>query len=200
MKYKFSLREKVLVGLCMVVVVGFIANRQMPRTLTYIHFNKNPLLNDEQKEYAKRYYDFSMKHPGRSIMPLDISEYKFDSDLYKKWGLGKRRLFTKPEKQYILKLEGIENLWMTYEKEYKSIDLNNLSKSEAAYLKKIHDKYGDKPVDLIKEIRDDEGDFFKENVELYEHCLPFLSEVFGFKKTDDLVIIFLHRLEQKAII
>ena len=200
MKYKFSLREKVLVGLCIVVVVCFLAHRQVFRFIAHAHFDSNAVLTEEERQYAKRYYDFIMKHPNMTTISPNISGYDFKSDLYKKWGLGRKRFFIKPEKQYICGIAGIEEQWRTYNKELKEIDLNNLSEFETAYLKKIHNKYGSKTVDWRKEIKEGKDEFFIENSEFYEFWLQFLSEVFDLKETDDLTIILLFRLERKAVI
>ena len=198
MRYKISLRNKALIGICIVVVIGFIANRQILRVITHIHFNKNSLLNKEEKEYAKRCYDYIMKHPDTS-MPLYFSKYNFESDLYKKWGLGKRRLFIKPEKQYILRIEYLDPLWRIYE----GVDLNELDVLEKDFLNKIHNRYGSGSLhqeEFLKFIQDGESSLFDADIETYEYMLGYLSEILNFTKVDDHVIIFMHRLGPVAVL
>ena len=197
MKYKFSLREKILVGFCAVMVVGFLTHRQILRAVVHIHFDRNDLLNEEEKEYAKRCYDYLMKHPDTS-MPLYFSKYNFDSELYKKWGLGKRRLFIKPEKQYILRIEYLDPLWTIY----KGVDLNNLNDLEKEFLNKIHNYYGSgslRQEDFLKFIQDSDSSLFDADIETYEYMLGYLSEILNFTKVDDHVIIFISRLGPVAV-
>jgi hypothetical protein len=197
MKHKFSLRKKILIGLCAVMVIGFLAHRQILRAVAHAHFNRNDFLNKEETEYAKRCYGYLMKHPDDSE-PLHFGTYNFDSDLYKKWGLGNRRLFIKPEKQYILRIEYIGVLWMYYE----GVDLNNLDVLEENFLQKIHDYYGQRPLrpeEFLKFIKDNNSFFDDADFATYEYMLVYLSEILDFTEIDDHIIIFMHRLGPVAV-
>jgi hypothetical protein len=198
MKHKFSFRKKILMAFCVVMVIGFLTNRQILRTTTHSHFNKNELLDKEEKGYAKRCYGYLIERPDTSSMPPDISKYDFNSDIYRKWGLGKRRVFIKPEKRYILKTEDIDIMW----KIYKDVDLNNLNDLEKNFLNKIHNLYGPGSLqqkDLLKFIRESEGDFFDADVATYEYMLGYLSVIFDFNEIDDHIVIFMHRLGPVAV-
>lgn len=181
------------------MVFGFLANRQILRAAAHIHFNKNDLLNKNEREYAKRCYDYCMKLPDTLTMTFDMFNYSsFDSDLYKKWGLGRKRLFIRTERHYIRKIEDIEIMWMIYHR----IDLNNLDALEENLLQKIHDHYGQRPLrqeDFLKFVQESNGIFFDAEsmidvVEAYEYILVYLSEIFNFTEIDDRMIIFIYIL------
>lgn len=111
--------------------------------MVYNAIDRNILLADTEKAYAKRVYDAIFEEEVTPGQP-DVSPDVFGKESYAKWGLGPMREFSDQEKVYIDKIEETAENWQ----QYSSIDLGRLTSEEKEYLEKMHDKYGAGPVDL----------------------------------------------------
>lgn len=175
------------------LTIILIGCSQYPPQLALKHFEQNELLNSAEKSFASKFLLFMYKNYERE--GIIITPKELNSQNYKKWGIGPFREFHRAEMAYINEIDNMVDIWQIY----NNINLNNLSLSEQTYLKAVHDKYGSNPsIDDLTTI--DMRGFFPEETELYDMVFEMVEFVFDLHKVDDFVIIFLHRLEHKAII
>jgi hypothetical protein len=66
------------------------------------------------------------------------------SPAYAKWGLGPQRAFCPEEMIYIGAIEEMAAAW----DQYRSINLDTLNDAEKQYLQKMHQAFGEGPIDL----------------------------------------------------
>ncbi len=103
----------------------------------------NPQLSKAEKAYVRRYCRAMFAKKLQDLPPQPVVG-TFDSAAYQKWGLGPQRAFCTEEMIYIAAVEEMAASW----DRYRRIDLGALTDSEKEYLKKMHDAFGQGPIDL----------------------------------------------------
>lgn len=152
-------------------------------------------LSDEQLRYAGRMYEYlkAVCNEFKTSIITDqdtiIPDRAYESDVYKKWGLGPKREFTLEEKYYIMNLHYVDSIWHMY----NSIDLNNLSASEQDFLERTRNKYGEHSVNLRQTVID-EGKQLDSNQKLF---FDLIKAVTGDDTLDDLGLVFSYRIAPK---
>lgn len=103
----------------------------------------NPQLNKTEKAYVQRYC--------RALFAMNSKELQskpaigvFNTDAYQKWGLGPQRAFCAEEMIYVASLEEMAASW----DRYRQINLDNLTDPEKQYLQKMHQAFGQGPINL----------------------------------------------------
>jgi len=145
----------------------------------------NELLTDQEKAFAVRMYDYIYDRQ-RDQEPPEPADEIFQSDLYAKWGLGPMREFCPAEQIYIAGLQEMARMW----DDYNSIDIDNLDQADRAFLRDMHDKYGDGPIDLRKKRQQEKGKLSEEALRL----LDMVEVVSGRTEFEDEDLIFLRGL------
>lgn len=148
----------------------------------YNYVDGNTELTGQEKDYAKRMFDYIYDHPNDQA-DIELEDDLFRMPLYRKWGLGERRDFSLEEKIYLSSIEKTAQIW----DEYESIDLNFLDQADKDFLTQLHEKYGSGPIDLRKYRK-------KENGKLSEEAnkvLNILEVVSGRTMFEDNDLIFL---------
>ena len=152
-----------------------------PKWRFYDAINDNELLTDEEKACAKRIFDLIYYHQEKDS-DIAIDRNIFDSDLYKKWGLGPKREFSIEEQIYIMGLLDMAAMW----EEYNSINPDDLDESQKQYLEEMREKYGPGPLNLREEIRKKEGKLS----EAQEAVLDLIEALCGHEEFGDVELIF----------
>ncbi len=105
---------------------------------------QNTTLDDAQRAAARRFYRLVASqrvgvagNPGSALL---------GSDAYQRWGLGTGGGFCDEEKAYMAAVPLLARAWEAYQ----AIDLGELSENEKQYIARMHTKYGQGPVDLLK--------------------------------------------------
>ncbi len=145
----------------------------------------NPMLNKAEKGYARRYCRalFSEEPPAtKTMLPSRI----FESSSYKKWGLGPQKAFGPEEILYILSLDEMAVSWQRY----IEIDLDSLTDAEKEYLAKMHQSYGQGPIDLSAH----RGSFSK----TFNTILDEVEILSGSKALLDVDMVYLRRASGEA--
>ncbi len=147
----------------------------------YRAIEESQLLSDQEKAFAVRMCDYiyAQEHEQEEI---ELAADAFEGDLYAKWGLGDPREFCLEEKIYLAGLEDMSRMWT----DYNSIDADDLDEADKAFLKEMHDKYGDGPIDLRRE----KGKLSDEVLKL----LDMVEIVSGRTKFQDQDLLFLRAL------
>ncbi len=143
------------------------------------------LLSDPEKALAVRMYDYiyAQEHAQEEI---ELAADVFQGELYAKWGLGYPREFCHEEKIYLAGLEGMAQMWA----DYNSIDADDLDDADKAFLKEMHDKYGDGPINLRREQAREKDKLSDEALKL----LDMVEIVSGRTEFEDQDLIFLRAL------
>ncbi|MCD6394120.1 MAG: rubrerythrin family protein [Planctomycetes bacterium] len=141
----------------------------------------NELLSDQEKAFAVRMYDYiyAAEHDQEEI---ELGAEAFKGQLYVRWGLGSPREFCLCEKIYVAGLEKMSQMWAGY----NSIDADDLDEADKTFLKEMHDKYGDGPINLRRE----KGKVPAEVLKL----LDMVEIVSGRTEFEDQDLIFLRAL------
>lgn len=148
----------------------------------YSYIDSNHELTDQEKDYAKRMYDYIYdKADDKQDFQLDYEV--FNSPLYRKWGLGDQREFSLEEKIYLSDIEKTAKTW----DEYESIDINNLDHVDKDFLTQFHDKYGNGPIDLRRHRKTEKGRLSQEEIRI----LDIVEIVSGRTIFEDNDLIFL---------
>ncbi|HEV56415.1 MAG TPA: rubrerythrin family protein [Phycisphaerales bacterium] len=145
--------------------------------------DQNTALDDAQRAAAKRFYRLVASQdvglapaPGSTLL---------GSDAYQMWGLGSSGGFSDEEKAYIAAVPLLARAWEVYQ----AIDLGELSENEKQYIARIHTKYGQGPVDLMK-LREG-GDLSGEAAQV----LDIVEALSGSLYLSDRDLVFLQRFD-----
>ncbi len=151
----------------------------------YSAMENSVLLNDPEKALAVRMYDYiyAQEHEEEDI---ELAADVFEGELYAKWGLGNPREFCVEERIYLAGLEGMAKMWT----DYNSIGADDLDDADEAFLKEMHDKYGDGPINLRRERAEEKGKLSNEALKL----LDMVEIVSGRTEFEDQDLIFLRAL------
>jgi len=103
----------------------------------------NPQLSKTEKAYVRRYCRTLFAGNSQN-MPSTPAMGAFDSAAYQKWGLGPRRAFCTEEMIYVASVGDMVASW----DRYRQINLDNLTEPEKQYLQKMHQAFGQGPIDL----------------------------------------------------
>lgn len=103
----------------------------------------NPQLSKAEKAYVRRYCRELFAGSSQNL-PTSPAMGVFDSAAYQKWGLGPRRAFCTEEMIYVASVEDMVAAW----DRYRQINLDNLTEPEKQYLQKMHQAFGQGPIDL----------------------------------------------------
>jgi rubrerythrin len=103
----------------------------------------NPQLSKTEKAYVRRYCR-SLFAMNSQALPSRPAMGAFDSAAYQKWGLGPQRAFCPEEMIYVASVEDMVASW----DRYRQINLDNLTEPEKQYLQKMHQAFGQGPIDL----------------------------------------------------
>ncbi len=143
------------------------------------------LLSDQEKSFAVRMYDYiyAGEHEQEEI---ELAGDAFEGALYAKWGLGNPREFCLEEKIYLAGMEDMSRMWT----DYNSIDADDLDEADKAFLKEMHNKYGDGPINLRRERAGKKGELSDEALKL----LDMVEIVSGRTEFEDQDLIFLRAL------
>ena len=150
--------------------------------------NYNKLLTKEEEAYAVRMFDlinspdFYDEKPAEEDIIQDPSV--FESALYRKWGLGPKRIFSYEEKLYIGKIKEISEGWQKY-----SDILNDLTDSDHQFLKEMHVRYGKEPINLRETIAKKDTQLAESEAKL----LMQIEAVCGGENVDDKGLVMLSR-------
>ncbi len=145
----------------------------------------NELLSDREKAFAVRMYDYIYVEEYEQE-EIELAADTFEGELYAKWGLGAPREFCIGEKIYLAGLEEMSQMWS----DYNSIDADDLDDADKAFLKEMHDKYGDGPINLRRERAKEKGKVSDEALKL----LDMVEIVSGRTEFEDQDLIFLRAL------
>jgi len=177
----------------------FISGCSYPEVVSsqlYNEIDQNPCLTQSEKAYAKRAYQLVVKLQKSSSTPINTDAYFeevasdiFKSEVYRKWGLGDKTSFSSEEKLYIVQLPQIEEAW----KRYKSIDINDLSEPEKKFLKEMHEKYGQGPINLREVMRQEYGELSLHQ----ENIFDVVEAPSGREKLYDIDLVFYYRILPK---
>ncbi len=143
----------------------------------------NELLSDQEKAFAVRMYDYIYAGKQEEI---ELAADVFEGELYARWGLGAPREFCIGEKIYLAGLEEMSRMWA----DYNSIDTDDLDEADKAFLKEMHDNYGDGPINLRRERAREKGELSDEAAKL----LDMVEIVSGRTEFEDQDLIFLRIL------
>ncbi len=151
----------------------------------YSAIENSVLLSDPEKAFAVRMYDYiyAGEHAQEEI---ELSADVFEGELYAKWGLGNPREFYPEEKIYLAGMAGMAQMWI----DYNSIDADDLDDADKAFLKEMHDKYGDGPINLRREQAKEKSKLSDEALKL----LDMVEIVAGRTEFEDQDLIFLRAL------
>jgi len=151
----------------------------------YRAIDNSVLLSDPEKALAVRMYDYiyAQEHSQEEI---ELAPDLFEGELYAKWGLGYPREFCHVEKIYLAGLEGMAQMWA----DYNSVDAEDLDDADKAFLKEMHDKYGDGPINLRREQAREKDKLSDEALKL----LDMVEIVSGRTEFEDQDLIFLRAL------
>ena len=119
------------------------------------------------------------------VIPSEI----FESDAYRRWGLGEKGDFSLFEKYYIMQLPILAQTWELY----VSIDLAKLSPEEQRFLDEAHTKYGNGRVNYRREVTKEKGTLDQHQ----EDWFNLIKAVTGSDELDDKGLVFLHRMTPK---
>ncbi|RKY08173.1 MAG: hypothetical protein DRP66_05145 [Planctomycetota bacterium] len=145
----------------------------------------NELLSNPEKSFVVRRYDYI--YAGVDDQEeIELAADVFEGELYARWGLGSPREFCLGEKIYLAGLEAMSRMWAGY----NSIDADNLDDADKAFLKEMHDKYGDGPINLRREQAKEKGEVSDEALKL----LDMVEIVSGRTEFEDRDLIFLRAL------
>lgn len=155
----------------------------------YRAIDNNPLLNDEEKAFARRMYEhiYASSDPTEHVTVASDALY---SDVYRKWGLGSGRDFCLEEKIYIAGLEEMANIWETYQ----AIDTNNFDEADRVFLQEMHERYGNGRINLRREFARERGKTSSEA----ESVLETVEIVTGNTELSDRDLIFFRELISKS--
>ncbi|NLH16204.1 MAG: hypothetical protein GX455_06470 [Phycisphaerae bacterium] len=103
----------------------------------------NPQLSKSEKAYVRRYCR-AMFAKNPQDLPSRPAMGVFDSAAYRKWGIGPQRAFCSEEMIYVASLEEMVGSW----DQYRQINLDTLTDPEKEYLQKMHQAFGQGPIDL----------------------------------------------------
>lgn len=151
-------------------------------------------LTEEERAYASRMrvnFNSVLTHLGSGISKEDIiiPDMIYETELYRKWGLGPKRDFSLQELYYIMNLQQVESNWQMY----SSIDLKNLTDAEKDNLQRTRLKYGDGPINLRQKA-------FDEHQSLDAHQQLFfdlIKAVTGTDTLDERGLVFAYRITPK---
>ncbi len=151
----------------------------------YCAIENRALLSDPEKVFAVRMYDYihAQEHAGEDI---ELAADVFEGELYAKWGLGAPREFCLEEKIYLAGLGAMSQMWT----DYNGIDTDDLDDADKAFLKEMHDKYGDGPINLRREQAKKKGELSDEVLKLLA-MVEIVSDRTGFEDQD---LLFLRAL------
>lgn len=148
----------------------------------YNYIDGNTQLTGLEKDYAKRTFDYIYDQP-KDQTDIELKDDLFQTDLYRKWGLGERREFSLGEKVYLSTLDIIAQIW----DEYENIDLTSLDQSDRDFLTQLHEKYGSGPIDLRKYRKKENGKLSEDE----NNVLDIVEVVSGRTIFEDNDLIFL---------
>ena len=157
--------------------------------------HKAARLSPEEKAYKRRMFQYARMMFERFREQAEerfagerfaIPEEVFESEYYRKWGLGSKREFSSVEKYYIFQLPMVAQTWEMC----KSIDLENLTAEESRFLDDTHKKYGKGPINFREEMRKEEGKLEQHQ----ETWFDLIKACTGTDDLDDTGLVVLHRL------
>jgi rubrerythrin len=103
----------------------------------------NPQLSKTERAYVRRFCRALFARNPQDL-PSSPAMGAFDSAAYQKWGLGPRRAFCTEEMMYVAAVEEMVAAW----DRYRQINLDNLTEPEKQYLQKMHQAFGQGPINL----------------------------------------------------
>jgi len=152
-------------------------------------------LTKEERAYSKRMFEHLCriydKLGGKDIDDefFSIPPEMFEMEMYKKWGLGDKKEFSRKEKYYLMQLPTIVQTWQMY----SDIDTNNLQEPENSYLKIMRAKYGNKKINLRAETIKQQGSLEPHQ----EHWFDLIKATTGSDELSDRDLILVYRLTPK---
>lgn len=151
-------------------------------------------LTEEEQAYVLRmrdYFDSILAKLGGSITKGDIviPNTLYETKLYTKWGLDTKREFSIQELYYIMNLQQVDAHW----KQYNSIDLSCLTEEEYAYLKTMHQKYGNEAINLRQVAMEQ-----NRSLDQHQHLFfDLIKAVTGDDTLDDRGLVFSYHITPK---
>ncbi len=115
-----------------------------------------------------------------------IPDEFFESEYYKKWGLGPKREFSTLEKYWMMQLPMIVQTW----EKYQSIDLEKLTREEKRFLDDMRDKHGKGPINFRQETRKEKDKLGQHQVDWFD----LIKACTGADELDNKGLVFLHRM------
>lgn len=148
----------------------------------YSCVEENVLLDDKEKAYAKRMFDYIYAQVNDD-QDVELDGRIYYTPVYRKWGLGPEREFSLEEKLFLVGLDETAQMW----EEYNSIDVDNLGAADKEFLKQTHEKYGPGPIDLRHERIKEMGSLSEEA----EKILDIVEVVSARSEFEDRDLVFL---------
>lgn len=153
---------------------------------------KIKVISEQQQAFAKRMFEqISRMYDllGGKDMPensLSVVPELFEMEIYKKWGLGDKRDFSRKEKYYLMQLPMVEQTWQMY----SGIDTAKLTADEKSFVKKNHVKYGKGLINLRKETVKEKRTLSQQQ----EIWFDLIKAVTGTDELDDRGLILVYKM------
>jgi hypothetical protein len=124
--------------------------------------DQNSMLTTEEKNYAKRYFDIMIVQAGY-IEKLCADKVRMGEkgpysrqiqphDIYQKWLIGPGP-YSLQEIAYLDNVDKMVSMWEDYQREFRNIDMINLSENTKSLLVELHKRVGDGPINYRVEVR-----------------------------------------------